>query len=102
MLLLRSLALYYLLIEAEVEGIRATPPHHNGVTASSDLPSTSRSVEQSTTALPGSALKTLKSWTLLKECIVLVDSLDAPERKQQQCWFASVVVNPLQRQCFGH
>ena len=83
---LYSLLLCYLLVEAEGEVIRATPPHHNGVTASSEPHSTSRSVEQRTTALPGPALKTLKSWTLLKECIVLSESLEGPERKRL-CWF---------------
>lgn len=83
-LLLQSLAL--LRLDGGWSGvIRATPPHHMSVTASND-PSTSYSVEQSTTALPGSALKTLKSWTLLKECIVLLDSLDRPEG-EQQCSF---------------
>lgn len=71
-----------------------TASHHNGAAASSDPLSTSRSVEQCATALPGSALKTLKSWTLLKECIVLLDWLDGTERKQP-CWFCHCTANVL-------
>lgn len=80
-----------------VKGV--TPPISvKWLTPPNPTPQHKLAVEQDSAALPGSALKTLKSWRF-KEHIVLLDRL-AGLKGNAAVLFASAVVNPLLRKRF--